>query len=103
MLSLQRVVSVVHGQVLWKPHVCVICAVFCRARHLLQCTNLPSVLHMREAHVGQLGSATEPASPYYTCLRLENDTLFPKRLIKPASFKKSADSLKEARAELRVT
>ena len=28
MSSAQRIVSVVHGQVVWKPHVCVICALF---------------------------------------------------------------------------
>ena len=41
-LSAQLVVSVFHGQVAWKPHVCVICALL-GERKLLQCGNHPSL------------------------------------------------------------
>ena len=45
----QRVISVVHGQVVWKPHVCVICALFSWAKKI--CCSAPIILPLKPDRV----------------------------------------------------
>ena len=61
-MGAQRVVSVVHGQVVWKPHVCVICALFSWVKTIAAVHQSPFPAPTLEIHM-QDSFALEPNKP----------------------------------------